>query len=191
MDTLRPYDKGSFFAPSGEFVFNIEYSIKSEFVKKKSLSLCTLMKKLISLPNLNEIGKRICSIRKSLGLSQKEFAKRYELKNYQNVSRYENGITEPPLALLLKLSRDALVSVDWILTGEKPEKIGEVSDSKEFHPQVKEEAEDPEKYRHLIEKAKQMIAEVQEILPELERIMNKVRKPNLKENPPSEGKKEK
>jgi len=88
------------------------------------------MKKVSSLRNLKEIGVRIKNLRKQFKLSQSKFVEKYNLKHQSNLSRYENGLAEPPIAFLLQLSRDAGVSVDWILTGEEPEKSDEASESK-------------------------------------------------------------
>jgi len=68
--------------------------------------------------NLKEIGKRIKQLRKHLKLSQSEFVNKYNLKFQSNLSRYENGLMEPPIDFLIKLAEDTKVSVEWILTGK-------------------------------------------------------------------------
>ena len=51
----------------------------------------------------NSLGKRIKDIRKSLNLTQSEFAKKLGVTS-MTISRYENGFREPNLNMLEKIS---------------------------------------------------------------------------------------
>lgn len=108
------------------------------------------MKKVLSIENLKEIGQRIKDLRKKLGLSKAEFAKKYNLKSVSSLSKYENGLTEPPVAFFLKLSKDAGVSVDWILTGEKHKDRDKVSESKVGKIFVEQGTQEIDNYEALI-----------------------------------------
>ena len=63
-----------------------------------------------------EIGKRLRSIRKELGVTSVEMAKRLGLaKNSYNKNEY--GITNPGISTLYQLSETYNISMDWMLFG--------------------------------------------------------------------------
>ena len=52
-----------------------------------------------------KVGAFIKELRKKSGLTQKEFADKYAI-TYQAVSKWENGINLPDIALLKQISQD-------------------------------------------------------------------------------------
>jgi transcriptional regulator with XRE-family HTH domain len=66
-----------------------------------------------------KIGNRLKEIRKKNGLTQKDIVKIFKLSDQNLVSRYENGILNPPLKFLIEFSEYFDVSLDWILKGKK------------------------------------------------------------------------
>ena len=65
---------------------------------------------------LKAIGQRLRKTRKSLGLTQFEIVKNLNFHR-ANYSRIENGQVMPNLQLLLMLSREYRISLDWLITG--------------------------------------------------------------------------
>lgn len=68
------------------------------------------------------IGSRIRKVRKDLGLSQGELAKKLDLKSKMAVSHYEKGDSDPEYESIEKISKLSGASVDWLLYGEITEK---------------------------------------------------------------------
>jgi len=69
--------------------------------------------------DLRAIGRRVREIR-GFELKQTEFAEILGISQTQ-LSKYERGKTVPTPEILVKLKRYSKRSVDWILTGERPE----------------------------------------------------------------------
>lgn len=65
------------------------------------------------------LGSRIAALRKSAGLSQAALASRIGVSP-SAIGMYEQGRREPSGDLLIALSRQFNVSVDYLLTGRKP-----------------------------------------------------------------------
>ena len=63
------------------------------------------------------LGKKLKSIRMNAGLSQRVFAMRIGTTQ-QNVSNYENGLTEPSLDCLTRIASEFSVSLDELLLGK-------------------------------------------------------------------------
>jgi len=63
------------------------------------------------------IEERLLSVRKSVGLTQAEFAKRFGLSSRAYAS-YELGERELPSSLAIMLHDELSVSPTWLLTGE-------------------------------------------------------------------------
>lgn len=61
-----------------------------------------------------QFGARIKSMRKSLGLTQADLAKKIGVTK-QAITTYETGIREPSFRNLIKLSRALNVTTDWLL----------------------------------------------------------------------------
>jgi transcriptional regulator with XRE-family HTH domain len=66
---------------------------------------------------MNNIGKRIKSIRKLLNKSQEQFASDLSISK-QAVSNIENSKSMPSISLLSKLLVDLNVNINYILSGE-------------------------------------------------------------------------
>ena len=69
-------------------------------------------------PKQKALGGKLLQIRNSLGLSQTDMLKRLGAENlisYKQISKYETGVTEPPLVILLKYARVVNVSTDVLI----------------------------------------------------------------------------
>lgn len=64
--------------------------------------------------NLYEIGKRLVEFRKSLKLSQLDFAKKAEISR-SYITNVETGKVNPSFDFLVKISLNYNVSIDWLL----------------------------------------------------------------------------
>jgi transcriptional regulator with XRE-family HTH domain len=74
-----------------------------------------------SRPKPERLAEKLREIRLALGLSQSEMHRRLELEeeiDYTNISKYELGRNEPPLATLLSYSRVAGVHLEDIVDDE-------------------------------------------------------------------------
>ena len=65
------------------------------------------------------IGKRIAELRKQQGFTQEDLAEQFGLSS-QAVSKWENDLAYPDILLLPKLAGLLGITVDALLTGEKP-----------------------------------------------------------------------
>lgn len=71
-----------------------------------------------SRPTPDRLGEKLLQIRNALGLSQSEMFRRIggeDLVGYKQISKYELGITEPPLPILLRYARAAGVCLDSLV----------------------------------------------------------------------------
>ena len=64
-----------------------------------------------------KLGHKLKDIRIKTGLSQKAFAERIGTTQ-QNISNYENGLTEPSLDCLKRIASEFSVSLDGLLLGK-------------------------------------------------------------------------
>lgn len=64
----------------------------------------------------NMLGQRITLQRKKLGISQAELAQRLSIST-SAIGMYEQGRREPSNAMLIALSKELHVSIDYLLTG--------------------------------------------------------------------------
>ncbi len=72
-------------------------------------------------PQPERLGEKLLRIRNALGLSQSEMFKRLEVEDlisYKQLSKYELGITEPPLIVLLRYARVAGIHMEVIVDDE-------------------------------------------------------------------------
>lgn len=67
--------------------------------------------------NSEKVGKFIKEIRTKNNLTQKQFADKYGV-TYQAVSKWENGINLPDVALIKQISKDFNISIDDIFEGK-------------------------------------------------------------------------
>lgn len=63
------------------------------------------------------LGERIGALRRARGLSQAELARRLKI-SASAMGMYEQGRREPPVQILVALSRELQVSTDFLLTGQ-------------------------------------------------------------------------
>ena len=66
-------------------------------------------------PRPKQLARKLLQIRNTLGLSQKQLAKRIGVARYTSISKYELDKNEPPLFVLLAYSRAASVPVEKII----------------------------------------------------------------------------
>jgi transcriptional regulator with XRE-family HTH domain len=72
-------------------------------------------------PQPERLGEKLLHIRNTLGLSQSEMFRRLDVEDfvsYKQLSKYELGITEPPLIVLLRYARVAGVHMEDIVDDE-------------------------------------------------------------------------
>jgi transcriptional regulator with XRE-family HTH domain len=72
-------------------------------------------------PKPVRLSEKLLQIRTALGLSQSEMFRRLQVEDlisYKQLSKYELGITEPPLIVLLRYARVAGVYVDVLIDDE-------------------------------------------------------------------------
>ena len=68
-----------------------------------------------------KFGKLIKDIRKKNNLTQKQLANKYNV-TYQAVSKWENGLNMPDIALMLEISKDFGISLDGLLNCKEEKK---------------------------------------------------------------------
>jgi transcriptional regulator with XRE-family HTH domain len=68
---------------------------------------------------MKEVGRRIRSLRIEKGLKQEELAEMLKI-NRSTLSNIESGKTPPSAQSLKEMKKIFNISIDWILTGEKP-----------------------------------------------------------------------
>ena len=81
--------------------------------------MTTTVKNISARLDLKAIGRRIREIR-GFDLTQGDFGRMLGIGQTQ-LSKYELGQSVPTVQVLLRLKAYSRKSVDWILTGEKPQ----------------------------------------------------------------------
>ena len=81
--------------------------------------MTTTAKNISARPDLKAIGRRIREIR-GFDLTQGDFGRMLGIGQTQ-LSKYELGQSVPTVQILLRLKAYSRKSIDWILTGEKPQ----------------------------------------------------------------------
>jgi transcriptional regulator with XRE-family HTH domain len=72
-------------------------------------------------PQPERLGEKLLHIRNALELSQSEMFRRLDVEDfvsYKQLSKYELGITEPPLIVLLRFARVAGVHMEDLVDDE-------------------------------------------------------------------------
>ena len=69
-------------------------------------------------PRPKYLAAKLLRIRKALGLSQPKLAERLNVRDYTDISKYEHGKNEPPLAVLLAYSRVSSIPLENIIDDE-------------------------------------------------------------------------
>jgi len=67
--------------------------------------------------DLSSFPERLRMLRKSHDWSQGQLAQKIKVDT-QRISKYERGLTSPPLDILIELARALDVSLDYLLTGK-------------------------------------------------------------------------
>jgi Helix-turn-helix. len=88
-------------------------------------------------PKPERLAEKLRQIRTALGLSQSEIHHRLgteELITYMQISKYESGLREPPLQILLKYARVAGVNMEVLADDELdlPEKLPGLTNHEEI-----------------------------------------------------------
>lgn len=65
-----------------------------------------------------DFSERLCILRKKCGLSRADFAKKLNLTNPSQISRYESGKSFPSIPSLEKIAEILNVDLHWLITGE-------------------------------------------------------------------------
>jgi transcriptional regulator with XRE-family HTH domain len=81
--------------------------------------MTTTAKNISARLDLKAIGRRIREIR-GFDLTQGDFGRMLGIGQTQ-LSKYELGQSVPTVQILLRLKAYSRKSIDWILTGEKPQ----------------------------------------------------------------------
>lgn len=69
-----------------------------------------------------DFGPRILKLRKERGLSQKDLAQKIGISN-SSLGNYENDLGVPPLNVAEDLADAFNVSLDYLVSGEKPKPL--------------------------------------------------------------------
>jgi transcriptional regulator with XRE-family HTH domain len=72
-------------------------------------------------PQPERLGEKLLHIRNALGLSQSEMFRRLDVEDivsYKQLSKYELGITEPPLIVLLRYARVSGIHMEDLVDDE-------------------------------------------------------------------------
>ena len=69
---------------------------------------------------MSELGERLSKLRRDKGMTQEELASHLQVTR-QTVSSYENGKSEPDIAMLHKLSEALETEVSFLIDGKEPE----------------------------------------------------------------------
>jgi len=73
-------------------------------------------------PRPKYLAAKLLRIRQTLGLSQKQLVKRLSLPapiNFSTISKYEAGVNEPPLSVLLAYCRAAKIPVERLIDDDQ------------------------------------------------------------------------
>lgn len=63
-------------------------------------------------------GERLAAARLHAGLTQEALAEEFGYADRSSVSKWENGESEPPAAVTVRLARKLRVATDWLVTGD-------------------------------------------------------------------------
>jgi transcriptional regulator with XRE-family HTH domain len=72
-------------------------------------------------PTPARLGEKLLQVRNAFGLSQSELCRRLDVEDlitYKQISKYELGVTEPPLSILLRYARMAGVLMETLVDDE-------------------------------------------------------------------------
>lgn len=75
----------------------------------------------------NKFAKRFKAFRQQIGLSQAEFAEKFDLLHHTKISRIESGKSYPDLEDLAILSKNIDVDLHWLITGEDSPSVNNIN----------------------------------------------------------------
>ncbi len=86
---------------------------------------------------MSDLGKRIQELRKENGLTQQELAKKVNISHPQIV-RYETKGVQPPADVLSRMADVFNVSIDYLVNGNKSDKVAQTIKDAELIKQFKQ-----------------------------------------------------
>jgi len=92
---------------------------------------------------MSELGKRIQEQRKQIGLTQAQLASKIEISHTQ-LTRYESKNIQPPADVLQRLANVFDVSIDYLVNGNKSDKVEQTLKDAELIKQFKQHDKMPE-----------------------------------------------
>lgn len=98
---------------------------------------------------MSDLGKRLQELRKENGLTQQELAKKIDISHPQIV-RYETKGVQPPADVLSRLADVFDVSIDYLVNGNKSDKIEQTLKDAELIKQFKKIDQLPEEEKKTI-----------------------------------------
>ena len=92
---------------------------------------------------MSDLGKRIQELRKQIGLTQAQLAAKIEISHTQ-LTRYESKNIQPPADALQRLANVFDVSIDYLVNGNKSDKVEQTLKDAELIKQFKQLDKMPE-----------------------------------------------
>ena len=96
-----------------------------------------------------DLGKRIQELRKQIGLTQAQLATKIEVSHTQ-LTRYESKNIQPPADVLQRLAEVFDVSIDYLVNGNKSDKVEQTLKDAEMIKQFKQLDKLPEEEKKSI-----------------------------------------
>lgn len=98
---------------------------------------------------MSELGKRIQELRKQIGLTQAQLAAKIDVSHTQ-LTRYESKDIQPPADVLQRLASIFDVSIDYLVNGNKSDKVEQTLKDAELIKQFKQLDHMPEEEKKSI-----------------------------------------
>ena len=92
---------------------------------------------------MSDLGKRIQELRKQIGLTQAQLAAKIEI-SHTHLTRYESKNIQPPADVLQRLANVFDVSIDYLVNGNKSDKVEQTLKDAELIKQFKQLDKMPE-----------------------------------------------
>ncbi len=86
---------------------------------------------------MSDLGKRIQELRKQTGLTQAQLAEKVNISHTQ-LTRYESKDVQPPADVLKRLAGVFDVSIDYLVNGNKSDKVEQTLKDAELIKQFKQ-----------------------------------------------------
>ncbi len=98
---------------------------------------------------MTDLGKRIQELRKQIGLTQAQLAKKINISHTQ-LTRYESKSVQPPADVLQRLASVFDVSIDYLVSGNKSDKVEQTLKDAQLIKQFKQLDQLPEEEKTTI-----------------------------------------